>query len=79
MAAKAEVTRALKIVGLFLLAFVWGRVLDERRLDERDIIGSAIAFIGVALVLFWPKTQSDGEDEPNQSSLQEIETVDLPA
>ena len=42
--------------GIFIgMSFAWARVVDGMALDKGDVIGSAVALIGVAIVLLWPR------------------------
>ena len=42
--------------GIFIgMSFAWARVVDGMVLDRGDVIGSAVALIGVAIVLLWPR------------------------
>mmetsp|Transcript_7122 Transcript_7122/g.18493 ORF Transcript_7122/g.18493 Transcript_7122/m.18493 type:complete len:116 (+) Transcript_7122:69-416(+) len=42
--------------GVFIgMSFLWGYCFDGVVPDMGDIVGSAVALIGVALVLFWPR------------------------
>ena len=42
--------------GIFIgMSFAWARVVDGMALDRGDVIGSAVALIGVAIVLLWPR------------------------
>ena len=45
--------------GIFIgMSFAWARVVDGMALDRGDVIGSAVALIGVAIVLLWPRGSS---------------------
>ena len=42
--------------GIFIgMSFAWARVVDGMALDRGDVIGSAVALVGVAIVLQWPR------------------------
>ena len=42
--------------GVFIgMSFAWGRIFDGVQVDMGDAIGSAIAFVGIVVVLFWPR------------------------
>ena len=42
--------------GIFIgMSFAWARIVDGMALDRGDVIGSAVALIGVAIVLLWPR------------------------
>ena len=42
--------------GIFIgMSFAWARVVDGMALDRGDVIGSAVALVGVAIVLLWPR------------------------
>ena len=42
--------------GIFIgMSFAWARIVDGMVLDKGDVIGSAVALIGVAIVLLWPR------------------------
>ena len=44
--------------GVFIgLSFAWGYSFDGVVPDRGDIVGSLVAFVGVALVLFWPRDE----------------------
>ena len=44
--------------GIFIgMSFAWARVVDGMALDKGDVIGSAVALIGVAIVLLWPRSR----------------------
>jgi drug/metabolite transporter superfamily protein YnfA len=60
--------------GIFIgMAFAWGRIFDGQKLDKGDIIGSVIAFIGVAIVLFWPREGSNDDDDNKELSYGALE------
>ena len=42
------------------MSFAWARVVDGMVLDRGDVIGSAVALIGVAIVLLWPRDKFCG-------------------
>lgn len=43
--------------GFFIaMALVWGWQIDRVRPDRFDIVGAAIALIGVAIIMYWPRT-----------------------
>ena len=45
--------------GVFIaMSFGWGQLFDGMVCDRGDIIGSAVALAGVAIVLFWPRGPS---------------------
>ena len=37
------------------MSFAWARVVDGMALARGAVIGSAVALIGVAIVLLWPR------------------------
>ena len=42
--------------GFFIVgSFLWGWLLDGDRPDKGDIIGGCISWVGVLLILFWPR------------------------
>jgi len=42
--------------GIFIaLSFLWGVVVDKMPLDKGDVIGGAIALVGVLITWFWPR------------------------
>mmetsp|Transcript_21869 Transcript_21869/g.65557 ORF Transcript_21869/g.65557 Transcript_21869/m.65557 type:complete len:180 (+) Transcript_21869:208-747(+) len=42
--------------GVFIgMSFAWGRFVDGMAVDRGDLIGSAVALLGVCIVLFWPR------------------------
>ena len=44
--------------GVFIgLSFAWGYFFDGVVPDRGDIVGSLVAFLGVAIVLFWPRDE----------------------
>lgn len=44
--------------GVFIgLSFAWGYLFDGVVPDRGDIVGSLVAFFGVAIVLFWPRDE----------------------
>ena len=45
--------------GIFIvLALLWGWQIDKVVPDRFDIIGAAIALIGVFIIMYWPRTVS---------------------
>lgn len=43
--------------GFFIaLALLWGWQVDKVRPDRFDLIGAAIALIGVSVIMYWPRT-----------------------
>jgi len=51
--------------GIFIgLSFIWGKIFDGMTPDTGDIVGSIVAFIGVSIVLFWPRSDGHGEKQP---------------
>ena len=46
--------------GIFILmALLWGWALDKIAPDKIDMIGSAIALIGVSIMMYWPRTSGN--------------------
>lgn len=44
--------------GVFIgLSFTWGYVFDGIVPDRGDLLGSAVALLGVAICLFWPREE----------------------
>lgn len=42
--------------GFFIvLSLLWGWALDGNRPDRADIVGAAIALVGVCLMMYWPR------------------------
>jgi small multidrug resistance family-3 protein len=42
--------------GVFIvLALLWGRQIDGVTPDMFDILGDAIALIGVSVIMYWPR------------------------
>ncbi|PIQ86117.1 MAG: hypothetical protein COV74_06040 [Candidatus Omnitrophica bacterium CG11_big_fil_rev_8_21_14_0_20_45_26] len=42
--------------GVFIvMALLWGWLVDQIALDRIDLIGSAIALIGVCIIMYWPR------------------------
>lgn len=42
--------------GVFIaLSLVWGWVVDRVRPDRFDLIGGAIAIVGVVVMMYWPR------------------------
>ena len=55
--------------GIFIgLSFVWGYYMDGFILDKGDILGSLIAFIGVLIILFWPRNMNN--EPENQAAIE---------
>ena len=51
--------------GVFIgLSFAWGAVVDGMTLDRGDLVGSAIAMVGVCVILFWRPGDDDGDAGP---------------
>lgn len=47
--------------GIFIvMALLWGWLVDKIAPDRIDVIGSAIALIGVAIMMYWPRTNGMG-------------------
>ncbi len=43
--------------GVFIaLSLVWGWGVDGTRPDRADVIGGLIALMGVAVIMYWPRT-----------------------
>ncbi len=43
--------------GFFIvLSLLWGWAIDGDQPDAADVIGSAIALLGVVLMMYWPRT-----------------------
>jgi len=43
--------------GIFIImALLWGWLIDKIAPDRIDLIGSAIALIGVGIMMYWPRT-----------------------
>lgn len=44
--------------GYFIaLALLWGWKVDKVTPDRIDLIGAAIALVGVSVIMFWPRSQ----------------------
>ncbi len=42
--------------GVFIVgSMAWGRAFDGFRPDRFDVIGAAIALVGVAVIMYWPR------------------------
>jgi small multidrug resistance family-3 protein len=42
--------------GFFIvLALAWGWAIDGNRPDKADVVGAAIALIGVCVMMYWPR------------------------
>ena len=55
--------------GIFIgLSFIWGALFDDMKIDNGDIIGSLISFVGVAFILYWPRDDS-ASGAPNRQLL----------
>ena len=51
--------------GVFIgMSFVWGYLFDGIVPDTGDWVGSTVALLGVALVLFWPREGAEQVVEP---------------
>lgn len=43
--------------GVFVvLSLVWGWLIDRRPPDSLDLIGGLICLVGVAVIMYWPRT-----------------------
>jgi small multidrug resistance family-3 protein len=43
--------------GVFIvLSLLWGWQVDHKTPDTFDLIGGAICLIGVAVIMYWPRT-----------------------
>lgn len=43
--------------GIFVaLSIVWGWWIDGKAPDRADLVGAAICLIGVAVIMYWPRT-----------------------
>lgn len=43
--------------GFFIgLSLLWGWVFDGDRPDRMDVVGSAIALVGVSVMMYWPRS-----------------------
>ena len=52
--------------GVFIgMSFAWGAVFDGIVPDRGDVIGSIVALLGVALVLFWPREANTADSSSN--------------
>jgi small multidrug resistance family-3 protein len=38
-----------------LLSLAWGWIFDGSRPDRADVIGAAVALVGVCLMMYWPR------------------------
>jgi small multidrug resistance family-3 protein len=42
--------------GIFIvLSLLWGWLLDGNVADRFDVIGAAIALVGVSVIMYWPR------------------------
>lgn len=42
--------------GFFIgLSFLWGFLVDGQKLDKGDFVGSIVAWVGVLIIMFWPR------------------------
>jgi small multidrug resistance family-3 protein len=45
--------------GVFIvLSLIWGWQIDKVAPDRFDIVGGVIALVGVAIIMYWPRTAS---------------------
>lgn len=43
--------------GVFIaMALVWGWLVDQQRPDRYDLIGAALALVGVGIMMYWPRS-----------------------
>lgn len=43
--------------GVFIaMALLWGWGIDKQPPDRYDLLGAALALIGVAVIMYWPRT-----------------------
>lgn len=43
--------------GVFVvLSLLWGWWMDERRPDVPDVMGAILCLVGVAIIMYWPRT-----------------------
>ena len=42
--------------GIFIVSsIVWGLMVDKKKPDRYEIIGAAVALIGAAVIMYWPR------------------------
>jgi small multidrug resistance family-3 protein len=42
--------------GVFIISsLIWGIIIDKKRLDRQEIIGSIIALVGAAIIFYTPR------------------------
>lgn len=42
--------------GIFIvMALLWGWWIDRRTPDQFEILGAALALVGVAIIMYWPR------------------------
>ncbi|MEE9182093.1 MAG: hypothetical protein V3U33_05985 [candidate division NC10 bacterium] len=38
-----------------MMALLWGWWIDRRTPDQFEILGAALALVGVAIIMYWPR------------------------
>lgn len=61
--------------GIFIgMSFSWSAIFDGFKPDLGDLIGSLFAFIGILIILFWPRSNNENNDS-NRSDQSENNDV----
>ncbi len=43
--------------GVFVaLSLLWGALVDHEPLDRFDVLGGALCLVGIAVIMYWPRT-----------------------
>lgn len=54
--------------GIFIgMSFGWSAIFDGFKPDKGDLIGSLIAFVGVLVILFWPRSNDDNNSNSHNN------------
>jgi small multidrug resistance family-3 protein len=51
--------------GFFIvLSLLWGWKVDGDRPDAADVVGAAIALVGVSVMMYWPRVPLEAQPAP---------------
>ena len=50
-----------------MLSLLWAWMVEGQRPDRADMAGAALAFIGAALITFWPRSETSSSSGPQEA------------